>query len=165
MYLRISQNEKKWVNKIKEREKEEKDIDFAILVVEQPSKVNYILKLLDLPEKKYGQSQRLGRVIISVDLSAFYPSCEELRDPTLKGKLHAVIMTDQQQLQHIGDNITKGVVASCSYEARKSGVMSAMALSKAKELCPELILHAVDIPSFRKSHDRVRRIFRYIRAN
>ena len=62
MYLRISQNEKKWVDKIKEQEKEEKDIDFAILVVEQPSKVNYILKLLDLPEKKYGQSQRLGRV-------------------------------------------------------------------------------------------------------
>ena len=43
-----------------------------------------------------------------VDLDAFYPSCEELRDSSLIGKPHATIMTDQQD----GNNITKGVVAS-----------------------------------------------------
>ena len=154
LYLRIARNEKKWIEKIKEREKQEKEIDFAILVVERPSKASHILKLLHLSQKKYGQRQWLGRVIISVDLNAFYPSCEELRDPMLKGKPHAVIMTDQQE-QHVGNNITKGVVASCSYEARKYGVTSAMALSKAKELCPGLILHPVDIPYYRQVSEKV----------
>ncbi len=43
-----------------------------------------------------------------------------------------------------GNLITRGAVASCSYEARKYGVRSAMSLSKAKELCPTLILKPVD---------------------
>ena len=42
------------------------------------------------------------------------------------------------------NNITRGAVASCSYEARKYGVRSAMSLIKAKELCPHLILKPVD---------------------
>ncbi|MGA9217596.1 MAG: DNA polymerase IV [Nitrososphaeraceae archaeon] len=75
-----------------------------------------------------------------VDLNAFYPSCEELRDPDLKGKPHAVIMTDQKDKE-----ITKGVVSSCSYGARRYGVNSAMPLSKAKLLCPDLILRPVNI--------------------
>ena len=57
----------------------------------------------------------------------------------LKGKPHAVIMTDETK-----DNITKGAVASCSYEARKYGVRSAMSLFTAKQLCPQLILNPVD---------------------
>jgi DNA polymerase IV (DinB-like DNA polymerase) len=63
----------------------------------------------------------IGRVIACIDLNAFYPSCEELRDPSLKGKAHAVIMTDEK----MGD-IMKGAVSSCSYEARRYGVSSAM---------------------------------------
>lgn len=81
-----------------------------------------------------------GRVIMCVDLNAFYPSCEELRNEDLKGKPHAVIMTDQ------GDGeITRGVVSSCSYEARKYGIRSAMPLLEAKSFCPNLILLPVDI--------------------
>ena len=82
----------------------------------------------------------IGKVIMCVDLNAFYPSCEELRDPGLKGKPHAVIMTDQKDKE-----ITKGVVSSCSYGARRYGVNSAMPLSKAKLLCPDLILRPVNI--------------------
>ncbi|MGA7007926.1 MAG: DNA polymerase IV [Nitrososphaeraceae archaeon] len=82
----------------------------------------------------------IGKVIMCVDLNAFYPSCEELRDPDLKGKPHAVIMTDQKDKE-----ITKGVVSSCSYGARRYGVNSAMPLSKAKLLCPDLILRPVNI--------------------
>ena len=82
----------------------------------------------------------IGKVIMCVDLNAFYPSCEELRDPDLKGKPHAVIMTDQKNKE-----ITKGVVSSCSYGARRYGVNSAMPLSKAKLLCPDLILRPVNI--------------------
>jgi DNA polymerase IV (DinB-like DNA polymerase) len=82
----------------------------------------------------------VGKVIMCVDLNAFYPSCEELRDPGLRGKPHAVIMTDQKDKE-----ITKGVVSSCSYGARRYGVNSAMPLSKAKLLCPDLILRPVNI--------------------
>ena len=92
----------------------------------------------------------IGRVIACIDLNAFYPSCEELRDPSLKGKAHAVIMTDEK----MGD-IMKGVVSSCSYEARRYGISSAMSLSKAKSLCPDLILHPVDIPYYREISDQV----------
>lgn len=81
-----------------------------------------------------------GKVILCVDLNAFYPSCEELRNPTLKGKPPPVIMTRQKE-----DEITKGVVSSCSYEARRYGVRSAMPLSMATSLCPNLILRSVNI--------------------
>jgi DNA polymerase IV (DinB-like DNA polymerase) len=49
-------------------------------------------------------------------------------------------MTDQKE-----GEITKGVVSSCSYEARKYGIRSAMSLSKAMALCPFLILKPVDM--------------------
>ena len=92
----------------------------------------------------------MGKVIACIDLNAFYPSCEELRDSSLKGKAHAVIMTDEK----MGD-IMKGAVSSCSYEARRYGISSAMSLSKAKSLCPDLILHSVDIPYYREISDQV----------
>ena len=92
----------------------------------------------------------MGKVIACIDLNAFYPSCEELRDSSLKGKAHAVIMTDEK----MGD-IMKGAVSSCSYEARRYGISSAMSLSKAKSLCPDLILHPVDIPYYREISDQV----------
>jgi DNA polymerase IV (archaeal DinB-like DNA polymerase) len=68
----------------------------------------------------------------------------------LKGKAHAVIMTDEKT----GD-IMKGAVSSCSYEARKYGISSAMSLSKAKSLCPDLILNPVDIPYYRGISEQV----------
>jgi len=68
----------------------------------------------------------------------------------LKGKAHAVIMTDEKT-----EDIMKGAVSSCSYEARRYGVSSAMSLSKAKSLCPELILHPVDIPYYRGISEQV----------
>ena len=80
-----------------------------------------------------------GKAIFHVDINSFYSSCEEIRDPSLKGKPHAVIMTDEEN-----NNITKGVVATCSYEAKRLGVQSAMPLYKALNLCPNLLLRAVD---------------------
>lgn len=92
-------------------------------------------------------------IIFHIDLNSFYPSCEELRDPTLKGKAHAVIMTDKQNAK-----ITKGVVASCSYEAKKVGVKSAMPLSKAIKLCPDLILKSVDLPYYKQISEKLMNI-------
>ncbi|MGC2599448.1 MAG: DNA polymerase IV [Nitrososphaeraceae archaeon] len=97
--------------------------------------------------------QWIGKILFHIDLNSFYPSCEELRDPILKGKAHAVIMTDKQNAK-----ITKGVVASCSYEAKKVGVKSAMPLSKAIKLCPDLILKSVDLPYYKQISEKLMNI-------
>jgi DNA polymerase IV (DinB-like DNA polymerase) len=90
------------------------------------------------------------RVVVHVDLNSFYPSCEELRLQLLVGKPHAVIMTHEEQ-----GRITKGVVASCSYEAKKLGVKSAMPLTAALKACPDLILNRVDIPYYAAISEKV----------
>jgi DNA polymerase IV (archaeal DinB-like DNA polymerase) len=161
LYLRINENERKWIEKIREEEHErvgktqngEEGLDFAVMVVDNPSKVNTVLNLLSLPQRKYGHAEWIGRIVMCVDLNAFFPSCEELRDPSLVGKPHAVIMTDEQKRK-----ITKGAVASCSYEARKFGIRSAMSLSRAKELYPALILNPVDMQYYRDISENVMRI-------
>ena len=63
-----------------------------------------------------------------MDLDSFFVSVELLRRPELKGK--PLI---------IGGSSERGVVASCSYEARKFGIHSAMSSKKAKILCPDAI--------------------------
>lgn len=70
------------------------------------------------------------RKIIHLDLDAFFCAVEELRDPTLRGKPFAVG----------GQPSERGVVASCSYPARRKGVHSAMPMSQAVNLCPDLII-------------------------
>ncbi|MGA7368354.1 MAG: DNA polymerase IV [Nitrososphaeraceae archaeon] len=93
------------------------------------------------------------RVVVHVDLNSFYPSCEELRLPLLVGKPHAVIMTHEEQ-----GRITKGVVASCSYEAKKLGVKSAMPLTAALKTCPDLVLNRADIPYYATISERVMKV-------
>jgi DNA polymerase IV (DinB-like DNA polymerase) len=95
-----------------------------------------------------------GRVIMHIDMNAFFPACEELRDPSLKGRAHAVIMTPEKE----GGLIARGAVASCSYEARKYGVRSAMSLSRAKELCPDLLLRPVDKEYYSSVSQQVMRL-------
>lgn len=70
-----------------------------------------------------------NRTIVHMDLDTFFVSCERLLDSRLIGK--PVL---------IGGTSDRGVVASCSYEARKFGIHSAMPMRMAKLLCPEAIV-------------------------
>jgi DNA polymerase-4 len=74
----------------------------------------------------------LERKIIHIDLDAFFCAVEELRDPSLRNQPFAVGGSPEH----------RGVVASCSYAARKYGVHSAMPMTRALRLCPQLkIVH------------------------
>ena len=70
-----------------------------------------------------------SKVIVHIDLNAFFARCEEIKNPKLEGKPIAV-----------GHDGRGGVLSTCSYEARKYGVSSAMPTFKAKKLCPKLIV-------------------------
>ena len=70
------------------------------------------------------------RKILHLDLDAFFCAVEEQLNPELRGKAIAVG----------GQPGERGVVASASYPARKYGVRSAMPMSQALRLCPELII-------------------------
>ncbi len=77
------------------------------------------------------------RAILHLDLDSFFVSVECLRDSSLKGK--PLI---------IGGMGGRGVVASCSYEARRYGVHSAMPMKMALRLCPQALVLRGDMDSY-----------------
>ena len=85
----------------------------------------------------------MDKQIIHIDQDAFFVSVELLKDPGLAGK--PVI---------IGGSSDRGVVASCSYEARKFGVHSAMPSRMARQLCPHAVFIRGNMDEYSKySHD------------
>jgi DNA polymerase IV len=91
----------------------------------------------------------LGRKIIHIDMDAFYASVEQRDRPELKGK--PVIVG--------GDPNSRGVVAACSYEARKFGVHSAMASATAYRLCPQAVFIRSRFDVYRAVSAQIREIF------
>jgi DNA polymerase IV len=79
------------------------------------------------------------RHIAHFDLDTFFVSVECLKDDRLKGK--PVI---------IGGSSDRGVVASCSYEARRFGIHSAMPMKIARRLCPQAIIRQGDMEEYSK---------------
>ncbi len=74
----------------------------------------------------------MNRIILHLDLDAFFCAVEEKEHPQLRGKPFAVG----------GRPEARGVVSSCSYAARQLGVRSGMPMARAVRLCPQLIIVA-----------------------
>jgi DNA polymerase-4 len=89
------------------------------------------------------------RKIIHVDMDAFYAAVEQRKDPSLKGK--PVIVG--------GDPERRGVVSTCSYEARRYGVKSAMPSKTAVKLCPHGIFLYPDFTAYREASHEISQIF------
>lgn len=71
----------------------------------------------------------MSRVYFHIDLNAFFASCEELLDPSLKGKPLVV-----------GGKSRRSVISTANYEARKYGIHSAMPIQQAEKLCKDLVV-------------------------
>ncbi len=81
----------------------------------------------------------MERTIVHMDLDTFFVSVSRLQNSALIGKPVLV-----------GGNSDRGVVASCSYEARKFGIHSAMPMKLAKRLCPEALIIRGDYENYSK---------------
>ncbi len=89
----------------------------------------------------------MDRQVVHIDLDSFFVSVERLKRPDLKGRPVLV-----------GGTSDRGVVASCSYEAREFGIHSAMPMKMARQLCPEAIIVRGDTGEYSKYSDMVTEI-------
>ncbi|MBF0779928.1 MULTISPECIES: DNA polymerase IV [unclassified Granulicatella] len=94
-----------------------------------------------------------SRKIIHIDMDAFFAAIEIRDNPNLKGK--PVIMA-----HHPLKTKGRGVVSTCSYEARVFGIHSAMSAKKAYELCPKGIFIVPRLAYYRDISNQIRHIFK-----
>ncbi|GAA4862969.1 DNA polymerase IV [Paenibacillus vulneris] len=91
-----------------------------------------------------------GRVILHIDMNAFYCSVHEAVDPEqYKGKPTAVAGSVE---------LRKGIIVTCSYAARAKGIKTGMLVGQAQKLCPELILIRPDFDLYRQFSRRFMKI-------
>jgi len=88
------------------------------------------------------------RIILLVDIDSFYPSVEVRENPSLRG-LPIVVGADPKEGKG------RGVVASCSYEARKLGIHAGQPISRAYKLCPRAVYLRPNFALYGKVSERV----------
>jgi len=93
----------------------------------------------------------MDKIIIHVDMDAFFASVEEGDNLKLKGK--PII---------VGGAGERGVVSTCSYEARKYGVHSAMPIFMARSICPMGVFLPVRYLRYKEISDRISEIFKEV---
>ena len=89
------------------------------------------------------------QIIFHVDMDAFYASVETRDDPSLRGKPLIIGALPSE----------RGVVSTCSYEARKYGVHSAMSIKEAYRLCPQGIYMHPNFYKYRNVSEQLRAIW------
>ena len=94
----------------------------------------------------------MSRTILHVDMDAFFAAIEQRDHPEWKGK--AVIVGADPK-----GGRGRGIVATCSYEARKFGVHSAQPISRAWRLCPHGIYARPDMARYAGASERIMAIF------
>ncbi|MDP3396764.1 MAG: DNA polymerase IV [Methanoregula sp.] len=93
------------------------------------------------------------RIILHLDMDSFYASVEVRENSDLKGK-PVVIGADPK------NGTGRGVVSTCSYEARAFGIRSAMPISQAFVLCPHAVFLPPDFPRYAKASAEVMAILK-----
>ena len=92
----------------------------------------------------------MSRKIIHVDMDAFYAAVEQRDFPELKG----------QPVMVGGQPDSRGVVATCSYEARKFGVHSAMSCARAYQLCPQGVFVKPRFSAYKQASEEIHSVFK-----
>jgi len=90
-----------------------------------------------------------GRVIMHLDLNAYFASVEQQANPELRGKPIAVVGAGHRT-----------VITTCSYEARARGVKTGMAIWEGKRNCPELIIVTGDNRKYTHTSTQIMKILR-----
>jgi len=98
------------------------------------------------------------RVILHVDMDSFFSAIEVREHPELKGL--PVVVGGNVSDAGIESGKIRGVVSTCSYEARKYGIHSAMALSRAYKLCPDAKFLPVNMQLYRRVSAAIMAILR-----
>ena len=95
---------------------------------------------------------RMQRVILHVDMDAFFAAVEQRDHPEYRGK-PVIVGADPK------DGRGRGIVSTCSYEARKFGLHSAQPISQAWKLCPHGIYLPPAMDKYERASDSVMAIF------
>ena len=117
----------------------------ALCLLQSSPRVD-IIDILVIAEKGAGS---VTQIIIHVDMDAFYASVEVRDNPSLAGKPLIIGSLPTE----------RGVVATCSYEARKFGVHSAMNIKEAYRLCPNGVYMHPNFEKYRAESEKLHRIW------